>query len=429
MGTNSTLAIDFGTSNSAVAVIADGEVKHLQMEPGSNTLPTAIFFDFTQKKIRIGSEANTCLTSGMEGRYMRSLKRVLGTSLMPEKRYMMDMHLDFFDIIAGFLRDIKTRAEQIEGTTFHRVLSGRPVHFHDDPSKDRQAEEDLRECYLRAGFTDITFMLEPEAAAHANAVFHQQTALGLIVDIGGGTSDYSVFHARPEQVKSPIEICASYGRRFGGTDFDKTLNTTCFMPKLGKGTQLRKPMGPGTSTAPVALFNDLATWEKIPFLYTPATIRKARDLHRYAIEKEPFSRLVNVLEYELGHELAVIAEQAKITVNQTENPLETIDLGLIGRGRNINITPPQLANMMAPHRAQIINGALETLSLSGVTPSDITDVIFVGGSSLMGFVHSALNEVFPAANQHTTAVFTAVVDGLAVASVAPHSSQGLPASN
>lgn len=413
-----TLAIDFGTSNSAVAVLEGGQIKHLQMEGGSDTLPTAIFFDFTEQEVRIGTPANTSLTQGLEGRYMRSLKRVLGTSLMPEKRYFMGRHLDFFDIISEFLIELKTRAEHIEGRKFTSVISGRPVHFHDNPEKDHQAEIDLRECYKRAGFTDVKFMFEPEAAALANSQLGEMQAIGLIVDIGGGTSDYTVFRAG----KTEIEICASYGQRFGGTDFDKTLNTTHFMPKLGKGGRLRKPMGPGTSIAPVALFNDLATWEKIPFLYNPETLRNACALRRDAINQPPFSRLVTVLEYELGHELAITAEQTKIAINQTKNPHETIDLGLIEQGDTLDISQDQLVEMMTPHHENIIAGVLKTLRISNIEAAEITDVIFVGGSSLMGFVNSALTEVCPNAAQHTTAVFTAVVDGLALA--IKH--QGLP---
>ncbi|MEE9453739.1 MAG: Hsp70 family protein [Paracoccaceae bacterium] len=414
---DNTLAIDFGTSNSAVARYENGQVRRLQMEDGSDTLPTAIFFDFAQKKIHVGTKANACLTQGLEGRYMRSLKRALGTSLMGEKRYIMGLHLDFFDIISGFLRDLKTRAERIEGKEFPRVLSGRPVHFHNNnTAKDQQAQEDLRECYHRAGFRDVDFMFEPVAASLANNILRKGFSLGLIVDIGGGTSDYAIFRTLPDQPGHTPQIRASHGLRFGGTDFDKTLNGAYFMPVLGKGEQLRKVMSTGTTIAPVALFNDLATWEKIPFLYNPETLETARTLERDALNRAPFSRLITVLKYELGHELATLAEKAKITVNQTDARLEMIDLGLIEQGKTIKITRANLANIMTPHKEQIITGIRETLTLSDCKAQDITDVVFVGGSSLMTFVREAIEQLFPKATLHTSAVFTAVVDGLAIAS-------------
>lgn len=408
------LGIDFGTSNSAVATLENGNVKRLQMEAGSDTLPSAIFFDFAKRESAIGSIANDALTEGLEGRYMRSLKRVLGTSLMREKRYMMGKRLDFFDIISGFISELKARAEQAEGKVYTRVLSGRPVHFHDDPAKDRQAELDLRKCYHMAGFTSVDFLFEPEAAAIANNVLNQKSALGLIIDIGGGTSDYSVFQSLPRE-ENAINILASHGERIGGTDFDKTLNVQNFMPLLGKDGQLRRVLSAGTATAPIALFNDLATWEKIPFMYSPETLRTVQELKRHALDGAPFKRLLNVLEYELVHELSMLAESAKIAANQATTQPASINLGLIETGKEISISRAELDQMMAKYRDRILGGVEYTLAKSGCDVDAITDVIFVGGSSLMAFVIEAMQESFPTAKFHTSAVFTAVVDGLAIA--------------
>jgi len=411
------LAIDFGTSNSAVAVLDGSKVQHLQMEAGSDTLPTAIFFDFATGETRIGTPANDLLMNGSEGRYMRSLKRVLGTSLMREKRLMMGRYLDFFDIIGVFLVELKARAEHLEGREFPYALSGRPVRFHDDPEKDRQAEVDLRECYHRAGFDEVEFIFEPEAAALANNVLDKEFSLGLIVDIGGGTSDFSVFRSTPNGGHA-IEILASYGERFGGTDFDKSLNVNHFMPLLGKDAPLRRVLGSGTASTPVSLYNDLATWEKIPFMYAPDTLRIVKDLERHALDRAPFKRLTEVLEYELAHELSMQAEAAKIKVNQADGAI-AVDLGLIEKGTEVRISPDDLAKMMVNHRRKIIEAVHKTLEMATCQPNEITDVIFVGGSSLMGFVVDALRDTFPKAERHTSAVFTAVVDGLAMATTRP----------
>ena len=327
---------------------------------------------------------------------MRSLKRVLGTPLMREKRYMMGRHIDFLDIISGFLSELKTRAEKTEGKVFTRVLSGRPVHFHDDSAKDRQAEADLRECYHMAGFEKVDFMFEPEAAAIANNVLEQKSALELIIDIGGGTSDYSVFQSVHNSEKT-IGILASHGERIGGTDFDKTLNVRIFMPLLGKGAPLRRVFGTGTTTAPVALFNDLETWEKIPFMYTRETLRTVQDLKSHAIDNAPFTRLLNVLEYELAHELSMLAESTKIAANQATLSPACIDLGLIDSGHLITLTRSDLDQMMAGYRDRIVTGVQHTLAKSGCKADQITDVIFVGGSSLMMFIIEAMQKTFPAA--------------------------------
>ena len=72
-----TLAIDFGTSNSAAAVVLDRQVRRLAIEPGAETLPTAVFFPARGGAMRIGQAASDALIEGAEGRYMRALKSVL----------------------------------------------------------------------------------------------------------------------------------------------------------------------------------------------------------------------------------------------------------------------------------------------------------------------------------------------------------------
>lgn len=224
------LGIDFGTSNSAVGYLRDGQPHLVEMAPGNTTLPTSFFFDFDTRKTLIGDPANAALLNGDEGRYMRALKRVLGTSLMHEKRQLLNERVTFVDVIARFLKQLKTRAEADAGQPFTKVLSGRPVVFHgaDDP-REQQAEDDLRLCYEAAGFTDIAFMPEPQAAAISGGA-DQSKGFGLIVDIGGGTSDFSIF----QKSDKGLEILVNHGVRIGGTDFDKSISFDQVMPLLAK---------------------------------------------------------------------------------------------------------------------------------------------------------------------------------------------------
>ncbi len=140
---------------------------------------------------------------------MRALKSLLGTPLLREERRINGQSTDFIRIIAQFLAEIKSRAEAATHQTFTHALSGRPVHFHSsDPGRDAQAEIDLRDCYLAAGFEDVRFLYEPEAAVRSAA---PAAGLGLIVDIGGGTSD-SHCSSRTAQVAHIFwahTVCAS----------------------------------------------------------------------------------------------------------------------------------------------------------------------------------------------------------------------------
>lgn len=406
------LAIDFGTSNSAAAVTdADGRVRRIQIERGAETLPTAVFFPAGGGPMRIGAAATAALVDGEHGRYMRALKSVLGLPLTHEPRGVGGRRRTIAEIVADFLAELRRRAETATGLRFRRALSGRPVHFHsDDPDKDAQAEADLKACYLAAGFEAVDFLAEPEAAAIASHGMGAADAIGLIVDIGGGTSDFSVFRS----TGAWPEILASHGVRLGGGDFDRVVAMRHAMPLLGLGEQLRREMGAGLLPAPRAPFVDLATWAKIPFLYTAETRRLASDMVRLAVDPRKLARFAAVVKYELGHELAFAVERGKIAAN-ADGAAAAIEMGFIEPGVSATVTPASLDAALAEHRAQLGVAAAAALTMAGVDRRQVGRVILVGGSSLMGFVEDEIRTLCPEAEFLRSEAFTAVVDGLALA--------------
>jgi hypothetical chaperone protein len=407
------LGIDFGTSNSAAGICVDGRPHLIALEPGQQTLPTAVFFDFDAQRMVVGARASEALLGGEEGRYMRGLKSLLGTRLVRESRMLLGERLDFIDIIARFLAEVKARAEAATGQRFDRALSGRPVRFHsEDEARNAQALADLTEAYARAGFKDVRFLNEPEAAALANRDALAEGDLGLIVDIGGGTSDFTLFR----NTSGAIDILASYGVRIGGTDFDRRLNIAKVMPLLGMGSPIRHAFGGDTHIAPNAIFNDLATWQKIPFLYTAETLRSAQDLARHAVEEQRLQRLVQVLEDELGHDLAFAVEAGKIMANDPEVVDPMIALDMLKRGARVPLPVSVMVEELSVFAEQIGEAALTLLAETGIAAEAVDKLIFVGGSSLMQVVQDALHQRFPAAESHHGAALTAIVDGLALGS-------------
>ncbi|MGJ8616285.1 MAG: Hsp70 family protein [Sulfitobacter sp.] len=411
---SSTLGIDFGTSNSAAGVAMDGMPHLIDVELGEQTLPTAVFFDFDAQRIVYGRPAQAALIAGDEGRYMRALKSLLGTPLMRESRMLLGKRMDFIAIVGRFLAEIKARAETATGQTFDRALSGRPVMFHSaDSTRNAQALVDLTDCYHAAGFKDVRFMPEPEAAALANRAYLNPGDLGLIVDIGGGTSDFTLFR---QQGDAGIHILASNGLRLGGTDFDRELSLQHVMPLLGMGGDIKHMFGNETHVAPQSIFADLATWQKIPFLYTRETRSAAADLARHAVQPELFARLVAVLEDELGHDLAFAVEAGKIAANDPNGmALPEIKLDMLERGLHLPLPAAMMAMTLADMAGKIGEVAQDTVDQAGLNADDVTRLIFVGGSSLMGVVDASLRRSFPKAEVHQAAALTGVVDGLALA--------------
>lgn len=405
-----TLAIDFGTSNSACAVLEAGQVRRLPIEAGAETLPTAVFFPARSGPMVVGAAAGDALIAGEEGRYMRALKSVLGTPLFHEERLVGGQRRSLAEIVTAFLAEMKARGERATGRQFTHAVSGRPVHFHADLERDQRAAEDLAACYHAAGFENLRFVREPEAAALARAGQGVPDEVGLVVDIGGGTSDFTLFR----QGRHAVEIIASHGIRLGGTDFDRSLSLVHAMPLLGHGGQLRRAFGSELLPTPKALYIDLATWARIPFLYTAETRRAVADLLKHAVDKPALDRLATVLEHELAHELAFAVEAGKIAANSDDTGAR-IDMSMIEPGLGAALTPEALAADLAGAETALGAAMGETLAQAGLCPQDIATLVLVGGSSLLALVTRAARRIAPAARLYRAEAFTAVVDGLALA--------------
>jgi hypothetical chaperone protein len=263
---------------------------------------------------------------------------------------------------------------------------------------------------LVAGFRDVSFMYEPEAAALASGPL-DKGVLGLIVDIGGGTSDFSIF----ERDGDATRIIASHGVRVGGTDFDRSISIAEVMPLLGRGAEVRNTLGSGRHVAPNAIFNDLATWQKIPFVYTAEYRRMAKDFVKLGIDPTLFVRLKTVLEMELGHDIAFAVEAGKIQINKPDVMHAGIDLRTIEAELWARFTKAAMSEVLADHAAQIRTCAAETLEMANISSNQIGKVVFVGGSSLLHVVEDVMISMFPDAALERAEAFTAVADGLAIA--------------
>eukprot|EP01034_Spumella_vulgaris_P026799 gene26799-33435_t len=229
--------VDFGTSNSTVGWVRPGHPTMLALEDGKTTLPSVVFYNAEDEEVTFGRAALGEYLAGYEGRLMRSLKSLLGTSLIDGQTEVGGRALPFRMLLANFIGEVKKRAEQASGRQFNSAVFGRPVHFIDDSAaNDQLAEDTLAEIARSVGFKDIAFQFEPIAAAFDYESQISREELVLIADIGGGTSDFSLVRLSPERAKKAErrdDILATGGVHIGGTDFDKYLSLSAVMPLLG----------------------------------------------------------------------------------------------------------------------------------------------------------------------------------------------------
>jgi hypothetical chaperone protein len=406
------LGIDFGTSNSAIACVSpDGQAQALPVEGTAGTLPTAVFYNTEDKLRHFGRDAMTQYLAGTEGRLMRSLKSVLGSSLMQDTTAIGDELVSFTDVVGLFLSELAARAEAQLGARPRQVVLGRPVHFVDDDlARDRQAEDSLREAARHAGFEDIAFQFEPIAAALDYERRIGAEALVLVVDIGGGTSDFTVVRLAPGRrldADRSHDVLATRGVHIGGTDFDQRLNLARVMPELGLGHR-----GRDGREVPNRVFHDLSSWHLIHWQSGPKAQREARELRVNYSDLRMHDRLMRVLTEGLGHHVAEVVEQAKISTSRSAS--ETLmELGFVEAGMRLPLTPAQLADELQALLHRVVVCAHDCVRAAGLTPRDLQAVYLTGGSSALQPFQDALRASFPDVPLVEGDLFGGVAAGLA----------------
>src|SRR5262249_50228758 len=149
--------------------------------------------------VTFGREAVFRYLQRENGRLMRSLKSVLGSSLIHEQTQVGAKRLRFDEIVSLFLSYIRKGADEPSS-----VVMGRPVFFVDEnPEADRSAADQLRQAAKNAGFKHIEFQFEPIAAALDYERQVSAEELAFVVDIGGGTSDFSIVRVSPRRRGKP----------------------------------------------------------------------------------------------------------------------------------------------------------------------------------------------------------------------------------
>jgi hypothetical chaperone protein len=403
--------VDFGTSNSTVGWVRPGQPSLLTLEDGKATLPSVVFFNADEDAVRYGRAALADYLEGYDGRLMRSLKSLLGTSLMDGQTEVAGRALPFKQLLGHFIGELKRRAEAQAGREFASAVFGRPVYFIDeDPAADRLAEDTLADIARSVGFRDIGFQYEPIAAAFDYESRIEREELVLIADIGGGTSDFSLLRLGPQRagrVERREDILATGGIHIGGTDFDKYLSLATVMPLLGYGSTLASG-----AAVPNSYYFNLATWHTINQAYTRKSTLQLDDLVRDAAEPAKLKRLRALIEERAGHWLAMRVEEAKIGLSDA--PQVALDLD--------RLAPPEVLQIGRATFTEAIAGLSDAIGATvqrllveaGVGPSQVDTVFFTGGSSGVAALRERIAASVPDARRVEGDLFGSIGAGLAL---------------
>ncbi|TCS33117.1 putative chaperone protein [Paucimonas lemoignei] len=403
--------VDFGTSNSTVGFSRPGQGALLPLEDGKATLPSAVFFNAEEDTIHFGRDALAAYLEGSEGRLMRSLKSLLGSSLIDGQTEVLGRALRYRDLLAQFIGALKQRAEQAAGRRFEQAVFGRPVFFVDeDPAADQLAERTLEEIARSVGFKDIAFQFEPLAAAFDYESTLTSEELVVVADIGGGTSDFSLVRLSPERAKHidrRADVLANAGVHIGGTDFDKYLSLSSVMPLFGLGSRLKN-----NTDMPSSYYFNLATWHTINLAYTRHAENQLKDIYRDAAEREKLDRLLDLIEQRAGHWLAYKVEQGKIALSDADTA--QLSLERLRQPLDITLERPRFDESITPLVEKIESAVLGLLKDTGVNRDEVDTVFFTGGSSGVPLLRQRISELLPAARRVEGDLFGSIGAGLAL---------------
>src|SRR5688572_5826597 len=242
--------IDFGTSNSAIAMAtADGRVHPVRWQipttlgagDDSATVPTVIFAPNYDRSFFVGYDAiRQYLFTGLDGRFMQSIKAFLPAPSFTGT-VVRNRHYSIEELVAIFLRQVREVAEQQLGTKLEgKIILGRPARFSLDAEEDRLAETRLLEAARLSGLPEVTLLIEPIAAALAYEATLSHDEVVIVADLGGGTSDFTVMRVGPSHRKSgdrSDSVLASGGVPIASDALDGEVVRSRLFDQLGYGSQ------------------------------------------------------------------------------------------------------------------------------------------------------------------------------------------------
>lgn len=417
-------AIDFGTSNSAIAIPRKNEpgMRLVELEPGHLTMPTAVFYfaegrhDTDGPPRAFGRAAVAAYVEGTDGRLMRSMKSILGSGLIEQTTDVGGGRgAKYADILAGYLRRLQQTARvAADGAPLTKVVLGRPVFFVDgEPVRDAQAQASLESAAHAAGFDEVHFQFEPIAAAFDFESGINREKVVLVADIGGGTSDFSVVRVGPQRMNRldrRDDILANHGVHIAGTDFDRHIELASILREFGYRSFGPERVGTPAREVPSGVYFDLATWHLINTVYSPGRTHELRQMKSFYGNPLHHKRLMTVVEERLGHELAGRAESAKIAVSGGGDTL--IDLSAVEIGLTVELGETVAIEALNADLGRIVAAGRETVAQAGLRPGQIDALYFTGGSTGLRLLAERIAADYPAAELARGDRFASVATGL-----------------
>lgn len=404
--------IDFGTTNTAIGLVdACGAIALAPLPnpgmPDSSTWRTVLFYEEGEKPTAGGPAIARYIESGGDGRLVQSIKSHLASDAF-KRTIILGRSYSLESLIAEYLRQVCQVAGLQPGT---RLVVGRPVRYWgaETEADEALALQRMQAALTEAGYGDSVFEYEPVAAALRYAATLDHDELILVADFGGGTSDFSLVRVGPSVAQGdPKAILATSGIGIGGDSFDARVIDAAVAPQLGLGTTYRDEFGRATPV-PSALFGKLRRWHYLSFLKEPRTLHLLDSIAQGSSEPEKITRLINLVQDELGLPLHRAVERTKVQLSSANRcDFEFADVGL-----EVPVLRNDFESWIEEELSAIDRTLQAMLARVGIAPSEVDSVFATGGSSLVPVVRRRLVARFGADKLRGGEELTSVAWGLA----------------
>lgn len=420
------VGLDFGTTNSAVAVARDDGSAVLVTFPDAaqrtSTFRSILYFN--PEGVQPGrrpqgvagpAAIHNYLAAGGRGRLIQSMKSHLASRLFSDTN-LFGFTYRLEDLIAIVLRGLKAGVDEQFGRLDAHVVVGRPAHYSGAANEedDEFALTRLRTALQQAGFENVNFEFEPVAAAYQYELQLDHDELVLIGDFGGGTSDFSLIRLGPAARRRDHrrdDILGVDGVPIAGDAFDSTIVRHAVAPSLGLGSTYRTAFDQ-VLPIPQWLYESLERWEHLSFLKTKQTMETLRRVRFGAIAPEKIDALIHLVNDDLGYYLYRAVERTKFELSARA-------------AATFQFTDPPVAIDRAVQRLEFetwLRPKLETLAACidrlltrcNVQARDVDSVFLTGGSSFVPAVRRLFEAKFGTARLRGGDELTTVARGLAL---------------
>jgi hypothetical chaperone protein len=413
------IGIDFGTTNTVVAVARPGAavcaVTFQDERERSGIYRSVLCFEqLPTSRFDIQAYAGTkairaYLSSAYETRFIQSFKSHVASPIFDETR-IFGHRYKFEDLLSAFFRLAVRDADGQLADLGGRVVSGRPVAFVGAAPDEALAVRRYGEAYRRIGIHDPAYVYEPVGAAYYYAQRLKSDALVLVCDFGGGTSDFSLIRFERRGSGVGVTPIGQAGLAVAGDSFDYRIIDAVVSPRLGKGTLFKSI--DRILPIPQHYHASLARWHQLAMLKSPEHIRELERLQRASLSPDKIAKFVEVIRNDSGFDIYRAVSDVKVRLSSAATAKFVLRLGELDIEQEVSRR--DFERWIADDIARIESTVDRLLQTEGVAVDAIDSVFLTGGSSSIPAVRRVFETRFGAQRLAAGENFQSVAFGLAL---------------